>query len=299
MKRKILKVNPFDSSQRLDKFLATKLDISRSAAKKFIAGNFPAKVDGRIRSAHYCVESGATVEVFFPDKVKRKNVEVAASQVRYETIYRDSEIAVINKPPGLVVHPAPSVRQATLLAALETEYDTPRLVHRLDKDTSGVIVAALNDTVAAALQKQFKDRNVSKIYNAVAEGSIREDYGEISVPVKRAARDRTKMKVGWVRARKSVTRFKVIERFESAVFVEAYPLTGRTHQIRVHLAYYGHPILGDSKYASSGTSAPRQLLHARSIAFTHPGTKEKVQFSAPLPDDFTYMLKNLRIAKKK
>ncbi len=298
MKKKTLKVSPADASQRLDKFLAAKLNISRTSVKKLIEKDL-VEVEGRPRRAHYGIESGQIIEFTIPEPRNRKIPQVPAEKIKYETIYRDSDIAVLNKPPGLVVHPAPSVKQVTLLNALEAEYDSPRLVHRLDKDTSGVIIAALNDEAAMDLQNQFKNRRISKIYNAVAEGSIREDYGEIGAPIKRASRDRTKMKVGWVRARKSVTRFKVIERFEDTALIEAYPLTGRTHQIRVHLAYYGHPVLGDAKYSSSKNRAPRQLLHARRIAFTHPGTKKKVQFSAPLPDDFMEMIEKLRIEKKK
>ncbi len=215
-------------------------------------------------------------------------------------LYQDKHFAVIDKPPDLVVHPAPGNKSSTLLNGLIKKFKEPHLVHRLDKDTSGLLIVALDEKTALNIREQFKEKEVKKVYVAIVKGIIKEEAGEISVPIKRSRRDPTKMSVGYSHARDSTTRFKVKERLNGATFVEIYPLSGRTHQIRVHFAYYGYPVLGDRKYGGESIRTvpilpPRQMLHAWQISFKEPETEKRIHFEAPVPDDFKRILSGLKI----
>ncbi len=278
-----------NAKPRLDRYLALKLKISRSQIKKLIDKG-RVKVSGKPVNAHYGVLEGDIIECSIPTQKKL----IEPGRVNYFTLYRDREIAIINKGPGVIVHPAPTVDEATLLNALSTEYESPHLVHRLDKDTSGVMIIALNRESALNIRKQFAARKVKKIYKALVEGRVEKKSGEIGAPIKRSRRDPTKMTVGWVGARKSLTRFNVVELYEKASQLELYPITGRTHQIRVHLSYYGNPVIGDKKYSQKPIEGLRHLLHAEQISFRHPGSGKRQSFSAPLPDDFISAVEKLR-----
>ncbi|MGM0567603.1 MAG: RluA family pseudouridine synthase, partial [Elusimicrobiota bacterium] len=279
--------------KRLERYLASKIDMTRSALKKLIEKEL-VRVDGSLKSAHYGVSAGEVIECEIPEK--KKNIE--PGKLECNIIYDDEDIAVVNKSPGVVVHPAPTTKGATLLNALACKYKSPHIVHRLDKDTSGVMIVALNEKAAYKIRKQFSQRKVRKVYKALAAGEIKQKSGEIAAPVKRSRRDPTKMRVGWFNARKAVTRFRVMKRYSNASFLELYPITGRTHQIRVHLSYMGHPILGDGKYSETFGAARRQMLHAERISFIHPGSGSRERFFAPLPDDFTGVLETLKMKGK-
>ena len=209
-------------------------------------------------------------------------------------IFQNEEIVIIDKPSGLTVHQAPREKSITLLEMLSGRFPTPYIVHRLDKDTSGIIIVALNESVAFELKKQFKDRAVKKIYLAIIKGQICEDAGEITFPIKRSLRDPTKMSVRWFGGREARTRWTVLERLNNATYIEVYPLSGRTHQIRVHFAHLGHPIMGDKKYGSKCDLAiPRHMLHASQISFKDPFTGRMRHFESALPEDFKKTLKIL------
>ncbi len=207
-----------------------------------------------------------------------------------QIIFINESLLVINKYAGVVVHPADSYKGETLLDQLHKKFPAAQIVHRLDKDTTGLLLVALNEESAIELKRQFKEKEVKKVYLALTERVIKADSGEISAPIKRSKKHRTKMSISYD-GRKSLTRFVVKKRFKNMTYVEIYPLSGRTHQIRVHFAYYGHPLIGDRKYAEKSIiQAPRQMLHAAQISFVEPISKKRLYFEAPLPDDFKKVL---------
>ncbi|MFH1414758.1 MAG: RluA family pseudouridine synthase [Elusimicrobiota bacterium] len=268
---------------RLDVFLAEELGFSRSRVKKLIEAG-QVNVNETVKNCNYRVIEGDSILVDLPDKQKST---LEAQDIQFEILHTADSYAVINKPPGIVVHPAPGNKSGTLLNGLLGRFPDPHLVHRLDKDTSGVMVIALDEKSALDLRRQFKSREVKKVYSALVEGVIPEEAGEICVPIKRSVKDPTRMSVGWTDARKSITRFRVKEKLNNATLVEIYLLTGRTHQIRVHFSYYGYPVVGDKKYGQGTIPAPRQMLHACQISFRDPASGERVYHEAPVPQDFT------------
>ncbi|MBB6062200.1 23S rRNA pseudouridine1911/1915/1917 synthase [Thermosipho japonicus] len=239
----------------------------------------------------------------FPEKPKE--VEILPENIPLDILYEDKDIVVVNKSAGMITHPTPSFISGTLVNALMYHCKDfqgisgelrPGIVHRLDKDTSGVIVVAKNDKAHQSLSKQFKDRVTEKVYAAIVKGIVKKDYGTIEVPIGRNPVVRTKMAaVDW--GKNALTYFKVLRRFKDATLVFAYPKTGRTHQIRIHMKYIGHPLLGDELYGSGKKDevygATRQMLHALKLSFYHPTTEEKMTFVAPLPKDFKRVLKIL------
>ena len=217
-------------------------------------------------------------------------------------IFEDADLLVINKPPGMTVHPSPGHRTATLVNAILAHchdlsgiggVSRPGIVHRLDRDTSGIIVVAKNDAAHNALARQLKERSVEKTYIALVEGTPRPPEGAIEAPIARDPRNRQRMAVidG---GRDAATAYRVIERFRGMSLLEARPKTGRTHQIRVHLAAIGHPIVGDRVYGKPSTLVDRQFLHASRIAFTHPHSGERLEFEARLAEDLARALERLR-----
>ena len=261
-------------------------------------------MDGSIKKPSYRVKSEETVEVETPEKPAE--VEILPEDVPIEIIYQDKDIAVVNKPPGMIVHPVPSKNSGTLVNALLSALDDiqgvggklrPGIVHRLDKDTSGIMVVAKNDLAHQRLSKQFKDRKTRKIYIAIARGRIEDDDFDVDAPIGRHPVLRIKMTVR-MDGRESFTHFKVLRRFgKIATLVLAFPKTGRTHQIRVHLKHVGHPILGDDLYGKAGLDrayeAKRQMLHALRLGFYHPRTEKWLEFTAPIPEDFKKVMRNL------
>jgi 23S rRNA pseudouridine1911/1915/1917 synthase len=296
-----------DAGQRLDRYL-TKDGAwgSRSQVQRLIGAGC-VRLDGAVVKAGASVRAGQTIEVHDPGPPQRAGLE--AEDIPLSVVYEDEWILVINKPAGLVVHPAPGHWRGTLVSALLHHWRGPRpgldpqrpgIVHRLDKDTSGVLVIAKDAATLAELGRQFKDREVEKQYVAVVWGKVRSSRGTITHPI---ARNRVHRKRMAVRAggRQAVTSFEVIERFDAVTFLRLSPHTGRTHQIRVHLAALGHPIVGDALYgrqrrAEAPPLIARQALHAERIAFRHPHTGARVSFHAPLPDDMASLRRRLRTA---
>ncbi|NLB34652.1 MAG: RluA family pseudouridine synthase [Elusimicrobia bacterium] len=273
------------AGERLDKYLAGASGFSRSRVKVAIEEE-RVLVGGGLKPAHYAVREGEKVE-FFPKKINPADEKV---EMPLEIIYEDEAIAVINKSAGLVVHPAPGCFEPTLLNGLLFHYPSCEIVHRLDMDTSGVIVVSLNQESAISIKKQFKDRKVRKNYLALAQGTPEPKKGVIDFPIRRSRRNPTMMSVGWVAARQSKTLYEVMEQKDGVSLISVSPITGRTHQIRVHFSHLGHPLLGDLKYGGSREDAPRQMLHAYSIEFLHPSTGKEVFFKADIPEDFDSQL---------
>ena len=293
---------------RLDRFLAATGQVgTRSQAKHLIdAGHV--RVDGAVRKGGYILRAGAAVEADVP-AVEPLSVEAEALPV--SVLYEDADLLAIDKPPGMVVHPAPGARRGTLVNALAHRLGTladigdperPGIVHRLDRDTSGVLLVARTVRALEALARQFRERTIEKRYLAVVRGRLEPASGVIDRPIGRHPHERKRMSVRSRRGRAAITRWTVLERLPDATLVRLAPETGRTHQLRVHLASAGHPIIGDAVYGvrragrarSAGPSFARQALHAEEIRFTHPTTGKRVSVRAPLPSDFEQLLAALR-----
>ena len=291
-----------EDSGRLDVFLAKKYpDLSRSHLQKLIAAG-EVLVDGRTRRANYRLSAGEIVAVSIPEP---EPVDIKPEPIPLDILYEDSDIIVINKPRGMVVHPAAGVTSGTLVNALLAHcHDLsgingavrPGIVHRLDKDTSGVMVAAKNDAAHLSLAEQIKNKTAHRVYQAVVFGNIKEEGGTINGDIGRNPADRQKMAIVAVNGKPATTNFRVLERFGKYTLVECRLLTGRTHQIRVHMTSIGHPLVGDPKYGQ-GKSPFRidgQALHSLTLTLVHPRTGEEMNFTAPLPEDMTKILSALR-----
>ena len=297
-----------EENQRLDKFLSSELGLSRSKIQKLIyEGNVQIN-QKPIGIPHHKVKTTETIEVQIP---LFSSAHLEAENIPLNVIYEDKELVVINKPAGLVVHPAGEKKTGTLVNALLNHCgkeilkiggnERGGLVHRLDKDTSGVIVIAKTEKMHAEIARQFKQREIEKTYIALAWGNFENNEGEINTPIGRSIGDRRKMSVFSAKVRESTTFFKVQERFRDFVLLELKPKTGRTHQIRIHLASIGHPIIGDAIYGgikripSSSLNdikdkINRQFLHAHKLKFYHPQLQKSVEFSAPLPEDMKFVI---------
>lgn len=295
--------NTEDEKKRLDAWLAEKLgEFSRTYINKLIDDGY-IDVNGANEKASYRLKEADKVGVNIPDAAP---LEVKAEKIRLDILYEDNDIIVLNKPKGMVVHPAAGNYTGTLVNALlchcgDSLSDIngvirPGIVHRIDKDTSGVLVVAKNNNSHAKLSASLKEHDISRVYLAVAEGVITEDSGKIDAPVGRHAVDRKKMAVNLKNGRKAVTYFKVLERFKSATLLELKLETGRTHQIRVHLSYIGHPLIGDAVYGvkKQKFGFKGQALHAKLLGFVHPAYGEYVEFEANPPPEFNDLLNKLR-----
>ncbi len=286
---------------RLDVFISENYDISRSQAKSAIESD-GAKVNGVLRfKCGFELRTGDEVEFCVPPP---RELEVKAENIPLDIVFQDEYIAVINKPQGMVVHPAQSYTKGdTLVNALLFEFDDlsgingvirPGIVHRLDKDTSGLIVIAKNDEAHRSLAAQIEKKTARRIYIGLCDGNFKQDSGTVDAPIGRNKRDRKKMAIveGGKRA---VTHFRVIERFGAYTLVRFELETGRTHQIRVHIASLGHPIAGDSVYGGSTKLYGKgQLLHACMLTLSHPHSGESMSFTAPIPEAFKQALRTLR-----
>ncbi len=290
-----------DSGRRLDNFLTdAELVVSRSQAKMLIDGGH-VLVGGEKRKAGYLVRLGDEVDVTIPPPAPSA---AEPEPLDLEVVYEDETIIGVNKPPGMVVHPAPGRWQGTLVNALLYHWKAigqmgcvrPGIVHRLDRDTSGIIVVAKDWAALDQLARQFRERTVGKRYLAIVRGVINRDSGIVDLPIGRHASKRHKMSVRSRRSRVAVTRFQVRERFKEATLLDIWPRTGRTHQIRVHMAAIGFPILGDTTYgrrAAQSKVVPRQALHALSLTFDHPQRGERITLSAPLWPDLAAVIEGL------
>lgn len=294
-----LVVEPEEEGQRLDLFLSLHdqmVDISRSRVQKLIQAD-NVLVNGLVRKSGYTVHSDDVVTVDLPPP---KSVDLIPEEVHFEILYEDNELIVVSKPPGIVVHPACGHDSGTLVHGLLNHCRNlsgisgelrPGIVHRLDKDTSGVLVVAKNEQVHHSLVNQFKNRQVEKIYHAIVDGRPERSNGSVVLPIGRHPVKRKKMAVRAEEGREAVTHWKILENFSSEfTYIEVRLETGRTHQIRVHMATIGHPISGDSLYGKKRNSyatfqIKRQCLHAYILVFTHPKTGEKMRFKAPIWED--------------
>ena len=306
----ILKVSENDSGKRIDAWLSEALDITRSAAAKLIESE-NVLLSGKTISKSLKVASGQEFEVEIPEP---EPSEALPENIPLDIIFEDDDLLVVNKPKGMVVHPAAGNPTGTLVNALLWHCGSslsgiggvirPGIVHRIDKDTSGLLVVAKNDFTHLALSEQLKDHTVSRIYSAIALGNFKDDSGTIDAPIGRHPTDRKKMAVlrGSSSARKAITHYEVAERFGEFTHIKCILETGRTHQIRVHMSSIGHPLLGDDVYGGGSSKFAQknqnlisgQCLHAFELSFVHPRTNEKVRFESDYPEYFTKLLNKLR-----
>ena len=288
---------------RLDSWLSVRLsEFSRSYVQKLIEDR-KVTVNGVLRKANYRLKSGDIAVVAVP---KPEKLDINAEDIALDIIYEDEDIIIINKPKGMVVHPGAGNYNGTLVNALMQHCGDslsdingiirPGIVHRIDKDTTGVLVVAKNNMAHEKLSEKLKDHDISRIYVAVVEGIIREERGKVDAPLGRHPVDRKKMAVNLKNGRRAVTHFTVLERLNDATLVELKLETGRTHQIRVHMAYIGFPLLGDTVYGrkSNQYGVMGQALHARLLGFKHPRTGEYMEFQAEPPEYFEKLVSDLR-----
>lgn len=303
MQNKVMELTAEVSDKRIDAWLSAKVgDYSRTYIQKLIEDGNITVNGGTVRTNHKLKE-GDSIRIAVPAPEK---LDVCAEDIKLDILYEDNDIVVVNKPRGMVVHPAAGNYSGTLVNAL-MEYCKgslsdingvirPGIVHRIDKDTSGVLVIAKNNSAHEKLSEKLKDHDIKRIYTAVAEGIIREDSGKIDAPVGRHPVERKKMSVNTKNGRRAVTHFKVLERFADTTLVECRLETGRTHQIRVHMSYIGHPLVGDTVYGKRKQTRgiEGQALHARLLGFVHPATGEYMEFTADPPEDFKQLVERLR-----
>ena len=298
----LLRASEESKNQRLDAFLASSLDgLTRSQATRLIESGEVA-VNGRAVSKSYKLAGGEDIAVTLPEP---EPVEAVPQDIPLDVVYEDADVIVVNKPSGMVVHPAPGHPDGTLVNALLHHCVgtlsgiggalRPGIVHRIDRDTSGLIIAAKNDAAHQYLSAQLADHTLARTYECIVVGALREDRGTVNAPIARHPTDRKRMAVV-AGGREAVTHWEVIARYPGYTHVRCRLETGRTHQIRVHMAYIGHPILGDTVYGAKKEvpGLTGQCLHAVGLRFLHPRTHEVVELSCPLPDEFTRMLQKIR-----
>ncbi len=296
-----LQVCPEAAGSRLDVFLARELpDTTRSAAARLLEEG-RVTCGGRALAKKDRLSGGETLTVSLPEPVE---TAVTAQNIPLDVVYEDTDVIVVNKPKGLVVHPAPGHPDGTLVNALLYHCGDslsgvggekrPGIVHRIDRDTSGLIIAAKNDAAHQKLAAQLQDHTLARTYECVVVGNLREDSGTVDAPIGRHKTDRKKMAVV-TGGRRAVTHWQVLARFPGFTHVRCQLETGRTHQIRVHMAYLGHPILGDTVYGAKKPvpGLQGQCLHAVGLRFLHPRTGEPVELSCPLPPEFSELLRKL------
>jgi len=297
-----LTVDAGDAGTRIDAYISANTELSRSRVSALMEEGAVC-VDGKsAKKPSLKVCAGQKITVSLPEA---KMVDIVAQNIPIDILYQDADIVIVNKPCGMVVHPAAGNEDGTLVNALMYHVRDlsgiggemrPGIVHRLDKDTSGLILIAKNDRAHAHLSGQFKERSMEKHYRAVAFGSFKDAGGLIDAPIARHPVDRKKMAIV-ADGRPSQTEWRILEQLKGASYLDVHLLTGRTHQIRVHMHSVGHPLLGDRIYAPNlkhPVHIPRLMLHAYSLAFTHPATGERMTMTAPLPDEFTKTLEKLR-----
>lgn len=293
-------VTPEEAGQRLDAFAAAGTSLSRNAAQRLIEGG-DILVNGREALPKTKLRAGDLVSIAPPPPAI---TDIVPQDIPIEIVYQDEDIAVINKPKGMVVHPAAGNPDGTLVNAIMFHIKDlsgiggelrPGIVHRIDRMTSGLLVVAKNDAAHAFLSNELKTHAVSRVYYALCEGNFREDSGTVDAPIARHRTDRKRMAVD-AGGRNAVTHWSVMERFGDMTLLRVELETGRTHQIRVHMAHIKHPIVGDEVYGrgKNNLGIVGQALHAGELRLTHPKTRERMTFTAPLPDEFQTALDKLR-----
>ena len=290
--------------ERTDAFLARTVDgLTRSAAQRLLEDG-AVTLRGKPLKKNYKTTPGDVLEVVLPDP---EPVDVLPQNIPLDVVYEDQDVIVVNKPVGMVVHPAPGHPDGTLVNALLYHCGNtlsgingelrPGIVHRIDRDSSGLIIAAKNDKAHLALAEQLQDHSLARVYEAIAVGGFREDCGTVDAPIGRHPVDRKRMAIDPKNGRRAVTHWTVLERFSGGyTHIQCQLETGRTHQIRVHMASTGHPLLGDVVYGNKKPypGLAGQCLHARKLRFLHPSTGELVEVECPLPDWFQTILQKLR-----
>ena len=296
-------IDASDFGKRLDSFLAdSSLGLTRSRIQKLIADGFVTVGERTVR-ANYKLKENDVIELEVPQP---KETQIEAEEIPLDVVYEDDCMLVVNKPQGMVVHPAAGNYSGTLVNALMAHCGDklsgingeirPGILHRIDKDTSGLLMVAKNDTAHLGLSAQIKEHSLTREYLALVHGVIKEEHGTIDAPIGRDEKDRKKMTITQKNSKNAVTHFFVLERFEKYTFVRCRLETGRTHQIRVHMSKRGNPIVGDVVYGRKKEEFKLngQLLHAHLIGFLHPETKEYMEFSKEIPEYFEDVLVKLR-----
>ena len=297
-----LQANKEDAGKRVDAWVSAQLeDMTRSAVQRLLEEG-RITCGGRVPAKNYKLGGTEVLEVSLPEPVP---VDVLPQNIPLDVVYEDSDVIVVNKPVGLVVHPAPGHPDGTLVNALLYHCGDslsgingelrPGIVHRIDRDTSGLIIAAKNDKAHLGLAAQLQDHSLARLYEAVAVGNLREDEGTVKAPIGRHPVDRKRMAIDPRNGRHAVTHWSVLGRYPGYSHVQCRLETGRTHQIRVHLASIGHPLLGDVVYGSKKPwpGLAGQCLHARKLKFIHPSTGKPIEVECPLPDWFEKVLKQI------
>ena len=299
---KTSKIKAISAGERLDVFLASNLSgLTRSAAQKLLEAGY-VTLDGAVVRKNHRTSPGEEYTVLQDEPEEPSAVP---QDIPLDVVYEDADVIVVNKPRGMVVHPAPGHPDGTLVNALLSHCGgslsgiggvrRPGIVHRIDKDTSGLVIAAKNDRAHLSLSAQLSARTLTREYDAIVRGTMKDDYGTINAPIGRHQTDRKRQAVRENNSRPAITHYEVVARYNGYTHVRCRLETGRTHQIRVHMAYIGHPVLGDVVYGRKkpelGLSA--QCLHAQKLKFIHPATNEPMEFSANLPEYFKKVLKTL------
>lgn len=290
-----------ESPLRIDKYLSTVSDLSRTRIQE-LCDRKAILVNGKEVRSSFKVKNGDKIEADIPEN---EEISVEPENIPLDILYEDQDIIVINKPKGMIVHPAPGIYSGTLVNALLYHCKDlsgingkirPGIVHRIDKDTTGCLVVCKNDEAHRAIAKQLEDKTCHREYRAVVVGQLRSPAAVIDAPIGRDHRDRQKMAVTDVNSKPARTHYRILKRFANSTYIECALETGRTHQIRVHMKYCGHPVMGDDKY---GKKCPYmdtqgQVLHAYRLTLIHPRTHEKMVFEAPLPAYFEELLEKLQ-----
>lgn len=295
-------ISDADAGIRLDKFLTDAIDgITRSAVQKIVDGG-SAAVNGLALSKNYKLRAGDKIEVVIPDA---QPLEITAENIPLDIVYEDGDLLVVNKPKGMVVHPANGNYSGTLVNALMFHCGDslsgingvirPGIVHRIDKQTSGLLIVAKNDLAHLGLASQIKNHSFTRAYEAVVYGNIKEESGTVNEPIGRSTKDRKKMAVTLKNSKAAATHYSVLQRFGDFTHIRCVLETGRTHQIRVHMAYIGHPVAGDEVYGPKKVirELDGQCLHAKQIGFVHPRTGEYLEFESELPEYFVNFLNKI------
>lgn len=291
-----------ETNKRLDTYLSEELDMSRSKVQKLIKSD-KVKVNGRFVNPSYEVKLNDEIVVLEDDDYESN---VVGEDIPLDIVYEDDDLLVINKASGMVVHPAPGNYTGTLVNALIYKYNIdcgennrPGIVHRLDKDTSGLMLVAKNEKTLEKLSLMISKHEVERRYLAIVDGLIKHEIGTIDAPIGRDQNNRQKMAVTDINSKEAITNFKVLERFSNNTLIECKLETGRTHQIRVHMAYIGYPVTNDPLYGRGKATEFGQMLHSYKIKFTHPNTLKELEFEVEPPKEFKEKLEELKDLRDK